>query len=57
MKMAILDAVPPVYWDDDERRNDGDKFKSMLHTTGVDAGMTVHCITQNNFCLSVSNKV
>ncbi len=55
MKIAILDVVPEVHWADDEGRNDGDKFAAMLQKTGIDATLTVHCITKDDWPAAVDS--
>ena len=49
MKIAILDVVPKMYWAQDEGRNDGVKFKAMLSALNIDAELTVHCLTENDW--------
>ena len=49
MKIAILDAVPKIYWKDDEGRGDGEKIAEMLKQVEITAELDVFTIAEGQW--------
>ncbi len=53
IKIAILDAVPEVYWSDDEGFTDAQKFVDLLAPENPQAQLDTYYVSENNFPPSV----
>lgn len=49
MKIAILDALPKRYWDDDNGYTDGEKFRDMLAPVLPEASFDIFYVTENQW--------
>ena len=49
MRIAILDAVPEVYWKDDEGFTDGEKFVDLLSASDPLSEFTIYYTTRMEF--------
>jgi len=53
LKIAILDAVPEIYWTDDEGITDAQKFIDLLAPFNTDAGFDIYFVSKNQFPESI----
>jgi GMP synthase-like glutamine amidotransferase len=53
IKIAILDAVPRVYWSDDEGIIDAQKFVDLLAPENRKAQLDTYFVSENNFPTSI----
>lgn len=53
IKIAILDAVPRVYWSDDEGITDAEKFVDLLAPENPQAQLDTYFVSENSFPASL----
>lgn len=49
IRIAIMDAVPKIYWDDDEGITDGEKFHDLLAAQNPSARLDIFYATEGEF--------
>ena len=53
VNIAILDAVPEIYWDDDEGITDAQKFIDLLDPLNTDTSFDIYFVSKNQFPKSI----
>ena len=54
-RIGILDAVPRIYWHEDEGISDGEKFHDLLAAQDAGVKIDIYCVTEGRYPASIDD--